>query len=192
MACPQCDRPSKKVFKGYCSKAHLKLSKKVKLVKLACANCGNPVTRVPSRVPKSKTVYCDKCPKHVGENHPNWKDGQFTNPQGYRLILINGEYKLSHRHTWEVENHACILPEMHGMVAVHHINMDKLDNRPENLVLLSSENHGRIHRLIDAERYEEAKCLLLTLCEQGSYFVLHLEHLDFIRSTSLQDILARR
>lgn len=188
--CPHCDRPGKKIFKGYCSKAHWKLKKKkAQRVVLACANCGDRVIRNPSQVPDSGVVYCKNCPKHTGENHPRWKEGQYLNDAGYRLILVGNEYKLEHRHTWEVANRASINPWMHGMVAVHHINMNKTDNRPENLVLLTSEDHGRIHRLIDAERYEEAKCILMNYCEQQDFFLQHSEHLEYIRGTSLQDIL---
>lgn len=189
MRCPHCGEPGRKAYRGYCCKAHLQLSRRAKRAVLNCANCGIRVVRNPSQVPKSGVVYCQKCPKHSGENHPKWNEGQYLNPQGYRLILVGNEYKLEHRHTWEVENNACLLPWLHGMIAIHHINMIKTDNRPENLVLITSEDHGRIHRLIDARKFEEAKCLLISYCERQVYFLLHSEHLERIRRSSLQDIL---
>src|SRR5436190_13568071 len=109
--CPRCKRPGVKAYRGYCSRVHLKLDKRPVILMLECANCGNPVRRTDSRVSKGGKVYCARCPKNAGETHPRWKEGQYLNPAGYRRILINGEYILEHRHTWEQANHACILPD---------------------------------------------------------------------------------
>lgn len=187
--CPLCGRPGRKAFAGYCTKVHWKLEKKPRTVILECAVCGTPVARTSSRISKGGRVYCPRCPKNSGDTHYKWKEGQYFNPAGYRLILVNGDYKLEHRHTWEQENKACILPEAHGIVSVHHINMMKTDNRPENLVLLTNQEHGRLHRYIDAKRYEEAKCILIKALRQQAFFLLHSEYIEAIESTSLQNIL---
>jgi hypothetical protein len=190
MKCPKCGNPGRKAFKGYCSKVHRDLDKKPQAIVLECALCGRPVVRSSSRVSKGGKVYCVRCPKNSGETHPNWHEGQYLNPAGYRLVLVTGDYKLEHRHTWEQWNHACILPSVGGIVHVHHINMVKTDNRPQNLVVLTGEEHGRIHRLIDAKKYEAAKCILIKACEQQVFFLVHLEHLEHIRNTSLPNILS--
>lgn len=165
------------------------LDKKSKVIVLECARCGVTVTRTTSTLAPGGKAYCNRCPKNSSETHPRWKDGQYINPAGYRLILVNNEYKLEHRYTWEQANLACILPSAHGKVSIHHINTNKTDNRPENLVMLTNEQHGRIHRLMDAGRFDEAKCILIRYCEQQLYFVLHSEHLEVIKKSSLQDIL---
>lgn len=189
MKCPKCHRAGKKAFKGFCSKSHLKLSKRAKIIKLSCASCGRPVERKSYTLGPGGKAFCSRCPKNVGETHPRWREGQYLNPQGYRLILIKDEYKLEHRYTWELANNACLLLQAHGMIAIHHINMNKTDNRPENLVLLSSIEHGRIHRLIDAKRFEEAKAILLKNCNQQAFFLLHTEHLSYYKDNNLEDIL---
>lgn len=187
-----CNRTSIPMFRGYCSSSHRKLDKKKpqKHVILFCASCDTPVKRLRSQVSKGGKAYCTRCGKNSGESHPNWKDGQYINAAGYRVVMHKKRYVLEHRHTWEQGNNSCILPSSPGTVAVHHINMNKLDNRPANLLLLSAEEHGRIHRLMDAGKYDEAKCKLLRYARQQAYFLEHTEHLDHIVSSSLQSILS--
>ena len=38
-------------------------------------------------------------------------------------------------------------------VVVHHINRNRADNRPENLIALSREDHARLHRYEDCGKY---------------------------------------
>lgn len=189
MQCPRCERRGFPHFRGYCTNVHRKLDEGPKYLYLNCARCDSPVVRPPSRISKSGRVYCSRCTKNSGDSSPRWKEGQYINSAGYRLVLYKGQYKLEHRLTWEQANRACILPYLTGIVVIHHINMKKADNRPENLVLLSNEVHGRIHRLMDTGRYDEAKCILVSWLEQQSFFLEHSEHLEYIRESSLQDIL---
>lgn len=190
MRCPLCNRPGVKAYGGYCTKVHRDLNRRTEWVVLECATCGAPVRRRSKQVSEGGRVFCPRCPKNQGESHPRWKEGQYVNPAGYRLVLIHGDYKLQHRHTWELANHACLLPEATGNVAIHHINKNKLDNRPENLCLISSKDHGRLHRLMDSGRYDEAKCILIKWLNRQCFFVEHSQHLDRIKQSSLPDILS--
>lgn len=191
MTCPTCGLPGRKAFGGYCTKVHLKLSKGPRVRVLECARCGAPVARTSSRISKGGNVFCPRCPKNSGGTHPRWKEGQYFNKAGYRLELVNGEYKLSHRHTWEEANRSCILPEAHGILSIHHINMVKADNRPENLVMLTNREHGRLHRWIDVGKYEEAKGILLNRCAEQVFWVENPLHLEHLAKTPLESILNR-
>lgn len=191
MKCPRCDRPGRRAFKGYCTKVHRDLDAGPKLVQLECAVCGRPVPRSNKQAQKSAKVYCKRCPKNQGETHPNWRNGQYINPAGYRLILVNNVYKLEHRHTWEQANLSCLLPDAVGIVSVHHINMNKQDNRPENLVLLTNAEHGRVHRYMDAERFEEAKSIILENCARYAFFCLNPKQLEALRRTPLEEIIGK-
>jgi HNH endonuclease len=59
---------------------------------------------------------------------------------GYRLIHVNGKQVREHRKLWE--NAFGPIPD--GMI-LHHKNHDKLDNRLENLELVTRQEHPKIH-----------------------------------------------
>lgn len=84
--------------------------------------------------------------------HPMWKGGKRISCDGYwevripfhRLSDVRG-YVKEHRIIWEQVNNASLL---HWGI-VHHINGDKLDNRPENLEASTNRLHLKFIILIE-------------------------------------------
>lgn len=80
-----------------------------------------------------------------GENHWKWKGGHSIDVHGYRVIQNNRETLgvkiLEHRMVWE---------EINGKIpsgyVIHHRNYNKLDNRIENLEIMTRSEHINIHR----------------------------------------------
>jgi len=76
-----------------------------------------------------------------GVNAPNWKGGMSLMRNGYLQIRLNGKRKYLHRIVAE----QTIGRELKVTEQVHHIDHDKLNNSPDNLVVLSPAQHARYH-----------------------------------------------
>lgn len=147
---PNCDKPTKTA--GLCQAHYMRLYTKgdvlahIPLVRKQ-KNAGVPclVEDCPS-----KAVKKGMCHKHYlrdyrhGSPHATFiaEDGQGSISRGYRIITVNGEEIPEHRHVMEKHLGRPLKPFPEEVV--HHINGDKLDNRVENLQVMSQAEHMQI------------------------------------------------
>lgn len=76
------------------------------------------------------------------EQHPRWKGGRSIQPTGYvRVAIGGGRWRYEHR----VVAEATLGRPLTSRQQVHHLNGDKADNRPENLVVLGIREHALLH-----------------------------------------------
>ena len=104
--------------------------------------------------------YCSDCYK--GDIVYNWKGGRRTSRKGYIYIRCQRHHRATtrgfvfeHILIWEHAN-GKMLPD--GWV-IHHLNGIKTDNRPKNLVALSSQKHCEV-LAAKAKRIQELEALL--------------------------------
>jgi len=149
-------RPSHiKVGRGvYCSnQCHYEDVRKNR-IEHKCFTCGAEVYRTEARInnSKSRKFFCSKsCQTRwrntvfVGEKHNNWKGGIGIN---YRSILINSG-----------EHEVCKLCDLKDkrVLAVHHIDKNRLNDSVKNLAWL----WHNCHRLVHCDKVEQQRFLKL-------------------------------
>mgnify|MGYP001599405033 FL=1 len=93
------------------------------------------------------TRFCSvKCKCHwmsqnfYGNKIWNWKGGTITS-RGYKSLSIRGKRILEHRLVMEKFLKRKLKTKEH----VHHLNKNKLDNRIENLKLLTDKQHSQLN-----------------------------------------------
>jgi hypothetical protein len=128
-------------------------------IKVPCAQCGKELFRFPSCV--LENAYCDQwCygkwksenlqgtanpnfgrTDMGGENNPNWQGGISSEP--YAPIWIDKRFKAGIR---ERDNFTCQNPECRknsDRLTIHHVNYDKKDCEPTNLITLCNSCNCR-------------------------------------------------
>ena len=86
--------------------------------------------------------------KNTGIDNHMWKGGNYINYQGYMVVKVDEPHPYAYR--GYVREHRLIVEEHLGRILeseeiVHHINHDKLDNRIENLCVLTRSEHAIEH-----------------------------------------------
>lgn len=89
---------------------------------------------------------------HVREKSGKWKGGRFVDGLGYVRVLPPDGYEGKRIHGGRyVHEHRLVAEQTAGRLlepgeVVHHLNRDRADNRPENLMILPSVSaHRRLH-----------------------------------------------
>ena len=134
-------------------------------MKTNCVNCNKEIDRRPSIIKKRKHCYCStKC--QMNYEYKNGLRDKFettkkanevvrekgiekfkTNPtmsvsiRGYLMIYVPGRGQVKfHHYVWEQKNGK--VPKGYQL---HHKDGDRFNNKIENLQLLTSSEHGRLH-----------------------------------------------
>ena len=128
-----------------------------------CKQCGKAFKRNNSQISKGRTKFCNRqCAgkSHTGVGNPTWKDGKRVFVSGYIGIWNGKSYDLEHRLVME----KYIGRKLKHREQVHHIDHNKTNNSISNLVILSIENHHKLHMAIRPKRFCKV-CSLKHYCK---------------------------
>lgn len=116
------------------------------MIEIKCDNCNNIFKTYKCYLKrKRKNRFCSKkCEgefKNYNNTIENWNGGYVSKSTGYKYIKINGK---------QIEEHRLVMMkhlkrELKSDEQVHHKNGNKLDNRIENLILLTNAEHQKLH-----------------------------------------------
>lgn len=127
----------------------------------SCAVCDNPFPVDPGKYEKRKTC-SGKCfgkyrsINFSGENNNTWKGGRRIS-EGYRLVYMPNHPR-AHKSMRVVREHLLIVEKALGKylprsAMIHHVNENKLDNSPTNLVVCNDRAyHILLHNRLRAHK----------------------------------------
>ena len=113
-------------------------------LRFTCEICGKKVVLKKARASKDMPRFCSNACRgkaFSGENHPNYKGGTI-HEAGYRRAYVNGKQLYEQR----LVAAAQLGSPLDGCI-VHHIDEDKLNNDPSNLMIFEDmPSHMAYHR----------------------------------------------
>lgn len=108
-----------------------------------CAICGEFLSRAKNSARGLCSMHYRRLRKHgdptITKRAANGAGA--IDSQGYRLVTQAGRRDFEHRLVMERARGQRLRTDEH----VHHVNGDRLDNRPENLWVLAPAEHTRLH-----------------------------------------------
>lgn len=119
-------------------------------VKCICPECGKIFYQYSCYVKQGIKRCSKKCQGKFmsGKNCPSYKRG-FTWSNGYKMIVVDNKKVYEHRYVMEQKLGRKLLPGEE----VHHIDGDKANNDPNNLMVLTMEDHKKFHRDIHTGKF---------------------------------------
>ena len=133
-------------------KPHCPIRKKA-VYTVECNEC-HVIFEVPqTKISSKRGCFCSRACQHkgfvrtiLGPKHPRWKGGSCIDAWGYRCVVVDNHPSGRRR----IKEHRLVMEHHLGRVLasgehVHHINHDKLDNRLENLRIMTNSEHRRLH-----------------------------------------------
>jgi len=147
---------------------------------IRCAECGNEILRVPSRIGKVKSwgAFCSHdckakwMSKHIrGENHPQWQGGKSFEPY---CPLFNKSFKERVRAFFDYTCQLCGDPQGKEKLHVHHIVYNKqtcCDESPKMFVPLCRSCHTKTNHNRD-DYMEKFTKLITEKHNSRSYFTV--------------------
>lgn len=128
-------------------------------MEILCDNCNKKFKTYKSYLKRKRNHHfcCKKCEgqfRALNNSINNWKGGYISKSNGYKYIKINGK---------QIEEHRLVMMrhlkrKLKKDEVVHHINGNKLDNRIENLQLLSNSAHSTMHGKLKGYKGECSIC----------------------------------
>jgi hypothetical protein len=130
-------------------------------MKKSCEECGGEFEATPWTFERRR--YCSYACRNqnyrqrIGPANPKWKGGRDLS-LGYVLLKVPGERRY-------IREHRAVMEQVLGRALnpheiVHHKNGNKLDNRPDNLELVTRANHTRMHGIAG---WNKGQCSALRL-----------------------------
>lgn len=104
-----------------------------------------------------------KAPRPRGDKSHRWKGGQFIDTDGYRKIRVeNHPRKRNYNGVVYIAEHILVMEKHLGRYlekdeVVHHINRNRLDNRIENLQVMTHREHSKLH---NTKNMSDRVCLI--------------------------------
>ena len=165
---------SRKNKARFCSKECATKSKE-KRVELVCSECGSTFYKRPSLAKRSikhgnfcssvcMASYRRRC--YLGSNNPNFKKSNYD----------SDGYKITHLETYGmVKLHKHVVLTYLGLKSIkkgyhiHHRDCDIYNNTPDNLVVLSVEEHQWLHKQFGIASLHAYSCNKITIDELASW-----------------------